>query len=91
MANQTPKGLLDVGWETPVETEPFTLIDVDMGETIKGLAVDMDQVIDELSFRNSTRAREVSEAYKKDFSDTLTRATYYTQHARGLSEHYTRG
>ena len=63
LTTQLPKGLLDVGWEKPVETEPFTLIDVDMGETIKGLAVDMDQVIDDLSFRSSTH--EVSEPYKK--------------------------
>jgi len=49
MANESPKGLLDV----------------DMDQVIKDLTVDMDSVIDDLSFRNNTHAREVSEAYKK--------------------------
>jgi hypothetical protein len=46
MANQTPKGLLDI----------------DMDQAFKDLTLDMDSVVDDLSFRNSTG--EVSEVYK---------------------------
>lgn len=60
MANQTPKGLLDLTTQLPKG-----LLDVDMDQAIKDLTVDMDSVIDDLSFRNNTHAREVSEAYKK--------------------------
>ena len=49
MANESLKGLLDV----------------DMDQALKDLTVDTDSVIDDLSFRNNTHAREVSEAYKK--------------------------
>ena len=45
MANQTPKGLLDI----------------DMDQAFKDLTLDMDSVVDDLSFRNSTW--EVSDAY----------------------------
>jgi D-alanyl-D-alanine dipeptidase len=41
------------------------LLDVDVDQAIKDLTVDMDSVIDDLSFRSSTHAGEVSEAYKK--------------------------
>ena len=60
MANQTPKGLLDL-----ITQLPKGLLDVDMYQAIKDLTVDTASVIDDLSFRNSTHAREVSEAYKK--------------------------
>ena len=36
-----------------------------MDQAFKDLTMDTDSVIDELSFQNSTRAREVSDAYKK--------------------------
>jgi hypothetical protein len=60
MANQTPKGLLDLTTQLPKG-----LLDVDMDQAIKDLKVDTDRVVDNLSFRNSTHAREVSEAYKR--------------------------
>ena len=60
MANESPKGLLNLTTQLPKG-----LLDVDMDQVIKDLTVDMDSVVDYLSFRNSTRAREVSEAYKK--------------------------
>jgi hypothetical protein len=60
MANQTPKGLLD-----SITQLPKGLLDVDMDQAIKDLTVDTDRVVDNLSFRNSTHAREVSEAYKR--------------------------
>lgn len=68
MANESPKGLLDLNTQLPIGLlDPVwdKGLAVDMDKAFKDLTVDMDSVIDDLSFRSSTRAGEVSDAYKK--------------------------